>query len=119
MTRTVKHEIADGKISLHIEIDQTVGFPVCRCSMPSDYPCYDKLSLMDDGMILLERVSKYYSSQEVHHKWINWDYFVNSLASCSEADFEFHKQLSIRNWPERVEKYQRVSEDYKPGFITN
>lgn len=119
MKKTVSHEITDRKLSLKIESSQIVEFPIYRCCMLNDwdYPLHEKLSLLDDGMILLEQVSKYYHSQEVHPKWVNWDYWVNQLATSSEEDFEFRKQLSIRNWPDKVEKYRRIEENYTPVFL--
>ncbi len=114
MKRTVEHKIVDSKLELLVFTEQEFEFPIYRQSMPNDVPIYEKFSLMEDGMVLWEKVfgHRRYEIAEVHSKWLRWDFFCNTLSIGDKESFENAKQFILEKCPNSVIKLPRMGYDW-------
>ncbi len=117
MTTTQSHELLEGMLTLRVE--HKIGFPIFRqrlieSSMMGESVLYHKLSLADSGMVLVETVrsGQFYESQEIHHKWLNWDFYVNHLSFCFEDSFNEAREWILRNDPKKHIRLEPMTSDY-------
>lgn len=83
------------KLEIEINLPLYVLFP------ESTNQVMDKLSLTENGLILIESAGLFYEQKQVEKSMINWEFYL-SLPKVSKGEFERRKQWIIKHTPEKV-----------------
>ena len=84
-----------------MKLEIEINFPLYVLFPESTNQVMDKISLMENGLILIESAGLFYEQKQVDKSMINWEFYL-SLPRVSDSQFERRKKWIIEHTPDKV-----------------